>query len=320
MARHPRAGMPLRRGARRATATMRSCRSRIRGLRSRRCRSPSPAAGAIRKGRRSSANVQIHQDHIIENYTESIHGEGLLKKGLIVSATCASCHTAHLQLPHTDPNSSIARKNIAATCTKCHAQIETVHRKVIKGELWEREAHVLPACVDCHQPHKARKVFYDQGMSDKDCLRCHSRKELVSSKNGRSLYVAQEHLGESRHVRVACSQCHAGVNVAKVRPCETITQPVDCASCHAEVAQQYVKSTHGQLDRASGSQRSDAARSATARTGSSASFSRSRRRSPRTFRVCAHGATAKERRRRSGTPVTRRTSSSITTRASMARA
>ena len=189
----------------------------------------------------------IHQDHIIENYTESIHGEGLLKKGLIVSATCASCHTAHMQLPHTDPNSSIARKNIAATCTKCHAQIETVHRKVIKGELWEREAHVLPACVDCHQPHKARKVFYDQGMSDKDCLRCHSRQDLVSSKNGRSLYVAQEHLGESRHVRVACSQCHAGVNVAKVRPCETITQPVDCASCHAEVAQQYVKSTHGQL-------------------------------------------------------------------------
>ncbi len=190
---------------------------------------------------------QIHQDHIIENYTESIHGEGLLKKGLIVAATCASCHTAHFQLPHTDPNSSIARKNIAATCTKCHAQIETVHRKVIKGELWEREAHVLPACVDCHQPHKARKVFYDQGMADKDCLRCHSRKDLVSTKDGRSLYVAQEHLGESRHVRVACSQCHSGVNVAKVRPCETITQPVDCGSCHVEVAQQYVKSTHGQL-------------------------------------------------------------------------
>jgi hypothetical protein len=148
-------------------------------------------------------------------------------------------------LPHTDPASSIARRNIAATCTQCHAQIEMVHRKVIKGELWEQEVHVLPACVDCHQPQA--RGFYDQGMADKDCLRCHARPEIVSSKNGRSLYVAQEQLGTSRHVRTACSQCHAGVNVAKARPCETITQPVDCASCHAEVAQQYTGSMHGQL-------------------------------------------------------------------------
>ena len=44
----------------------------------------------------------IHQDHILENYSESIHGEGLLKKGLVVSATCVSCHSAHRILPHTD--------------------------------------------------------------------------------------------------------------------------------------------------------------------------------------------------------------------------
>lgn len=190
----------------------------------------------------------IHQDHILENYSESIHGEGLLRKGLIVSATCASCHTAHSILPHTDPASSIARKNIATTCTKCHAQIELVHRKVIKGELWEKEAHVLPACVDCHQPHKARRVFYDQGMADKDCLRCHQRSDLVSARDGRSMTVKPAELAGSRHSRIACSQCHAGVNVAKERPCETITQKVTCGSCHAEISQLYVQSTHGQLN------------------------------------------------------------------------
>lgn len=82
-------------------------------------------------------NRIIHQANILENYSESIHGEGLLRKGLIVAPTCASCHTAHLILPHTDPGSSVARRNIAATCTKCHAEIEAVHRKVIKGELRE---------------------------------------------------------------------------------------------------------------------------------------------------------------------------------------
>ena len=95
---------------------------------------------------------EIHQDHILENFSESIHGEGLLKKGLIVAPNCASCHTAHNILPHTDPASSIARSNIAGTCTQCHAEIESVHQKVIRGELWEKQAHVLPACVDCHPP------------------------------------------------------------------------------------------------------------------------------------------------------------------------
>jgi len=188
----------------------------------------------------------IPEHNILSNYQESIHGEGLLKKGLVVAANCASCHTSHNILPHTDPKSSIARKNIAATCTKCHAQIEAVHRKTIKGELWEKEANVLPACVDCHQPHKARKVFYNQGMADADCMRCHSNEKLRAH-DGRKLFVEVSEVQDSRHAKVACSQCHSEVNASRVRPCETITKGVDCASCHAEIGQQYQKSKHGQL-------------------------------------------------------------------------
>ncbi|HEU4724498.1 MAG TPA: cytochrome c3 family protein [Candidatus Eisenbacteria bacterium] len=189
----------------------------------------------------------IHQDHILENFSESIHGEGLLKKGLTVAPNCASCHTPHSILPHTDPASSIARANIAKTCTQCHAEIEAVHRKVIKGELWEKESHRLPACVDCHQPHKVRKVFYDQGMADKDCMRCHGDAEIKASAGGRSLTVRGDDLAHSRHSKVSCSQCHTGVSPSRVRACETIVQKVDCASCHAEVGQEYQASMHGQL-------------------------------------------------------------------------
>jgi uncharacterized protein with PIN domain len=188
----------------------------------------------------------IHQDHILENYSESIHGEGLLRKGLIVAANCASCHTAHNILPHTDPASSIARGNIARTCTTCHARIEDVHRKVIKGELWEKEARVLPACIDCHQPHKVRKVFYTQGMADTDCLECHQQRQLVAT-DGRAMFVDEREHQQSRHAKIACSQCHSGVNVSRRRPCETITTQVDCGACHTEVAQQYARSQHGKL-------------------------------------------------------------------------
>ena len=200
-----------------------------------------------REGSPVALQRKIHQDHILENFSESIHGEGLLKKGLIVAPNCASCHTPHSILPHTDPASSIARANIAKTCTKCHAQIEIVHRKVIRGELWEKESNMLPACVDCHQPHKVRKVFYTQGMADKDCLRCHEKPGIKSSKDGRSVAVSPEELGYSRHSKVSCSQCHPEVSVSHLRPCETITKKVECSSCHAEIGQQYQVSMHGKL-------------------------------------------------------------------------
>jgi hypothetical protein len=128
----------------------------------------------------------------------------------------------------------------------CHTQIESVHRKVIKGELWEKEAHVLPACVDCHQPHTIRKVFYDQGMADKDCLRCHEQKDL-RAKDGRSMFVDTDELTHSRHMSVACSQCHSDVNVSHTRPCDAIKSKVDCSSCHAQVGEQYAISIHGKL-------------------------------------------------------------------------
>jgi len=201
-----------------------------------------------REGTPVSRNRTIAQDNILENYSESIHGEALLKKGLSVAPTCATCHTPHLILPHTDPASSINRRNIAATCTKCHSQIETVHRKIIRGALWEKQANVLPACVDCHQPHKIRNVFYTQGMADADCLHCHADEKLRRARDGQSMYVNLGEVSHSRHTKVACSQCHSEVNASRVRPCETLTRGVDCTSCHEEVGRQYISSTHGQLN------------------------------------------------------------------------
>jgi hypothetical protein len=166
--------------------------------------------------------------------------------GLTVSATCVSCHTAHSILPHTDPNSSIARRNIAATCTQCHGNIEIVHRKTIRGELWEKESNVLPACVDCHQPHKVRNVFYDLGMANADCMRCHADPNL-KARDGRSMAVNAPEIADSRHAKISCSQCHSEVTVSHVRPCETITHKVDCSKCHDAVGVDYGQSIHGQL-------------------------------------------------------------------------
>ena len=191
----------------------------------------------------------IPQDKILENYTESIHGEGLFKRGLGVTAVCTSCHTPHFVLPHTDPRSSISKRNIAKTCTKCHVQIEVVHRKVIRGELWEKQPHLIPACIDCHEPHKIRRVFYSQGMADRDCLRCHERPDIMPASGIReaSLHVKESELAGSRHARVACVQCHTGGTPSNERPCVTMTTKVDCSICHTNQVEQYNEGIHGQL-------------------------------------------------------------------------
>lgn len=199
------------------------------------------------EGQPVQSQREIHQSHIIENYTESIHGEGLFQKGLSVTATCISCHKAHDILPHTDERSSIAHQNITATCLQCHNQIEQVHRKVINGELWEKDPKSIPVCVDCHQPHKVRKVFYDQGVADRDCLMCHGKSDIVSSKDQHSLFINYEDVQKSSHAKVSCAQCHSQVAVSKVRPCEMITKKVDCGVCHTDQVSQYQQSTHGKL-------------------------------------------------------------------------
>ena len=196
-----------------------------------------------------SLTHKIPQNNILGNYMDSIHGEGLFRRGLTVTAVCTSCHSAHFVLPHTDARSSISKQNVVKTCTKCHARIEAVHQKVIRGEMWEKTPHLIPVCVDCHEPHKIRRVFYAQGMSDRDCLRCHGNPELKAMRGGRavSMYVKQDELTGSRHSRTACVQCHTNASPGGDRPCRTMTTAVDCSSCHAAVVTQYRESRHGQL-------------------------------------------------------------------------
>ena len=199
-----------------------------------------------------SITHDIPQDRIFENYSQSIHGEGVFEKGLAVTAVCTSCHTSHDILPHTDPRSSVSPQRVVETCLVCHANIEQVHRKVIEGELWEKEPHKVPNCVDCHAPHKVRRPFYPEGMANKDCLLCHNRAALTMTRGGKevSLYVDETAYAGSAHADVGCAQCHVEASKNLERPCETVTRKVDCSPCHAEAVQLYDSGWHAQKRRA----------------------------------------------------------------------
>ncbi|MEW5923943.1 MAG: cytochrome c3 family protein [Candidatus Zixiibacteriota bacterium] len=202
-----------------------------------------------KEGTPVTRTYNIPQDSILTHYSFSIHGEGLFKQGLTVSAVCTDCHTAHNVLNHLDPKSSIHRDNVPKTCQKCHGRIEQVHKKVISGELWEKEPNKVPVCVDCHAPHQIRRVFYDEGMADKQCLKCHSNPNLTAMRDGQkvSMYVDTLETHGSMHRSVTCAQCHTGASPTHDRPCETVINKVDCSICHTEVVEIYMTSIHGKL-------------------------------------------------------------------------
>ncbi len=199
-----------------------------------------------REGAPVARVYDITEHNILSNYSQSIHGEGLFKKGLSVTAACVDCHTSHLILPHTDIRSSTSPKNVAKTCMKCHTRIEDVHVTVIEGEKWRNDPQSIPACTDCHTPHKARKESMTLTLADNACLKCHKKKDVHKVEDGKiiSLTVERDLIKGSVHGEITCVKCHCDVNPSLKRPCTTADQ-VDCKSCHLLVGEEYDKSGHG---------------------------------------------------------------------------
>ncbi len=204
-----------------------------------------------REGAPVARTRNIPQERILENYSMSMHGAGLLRAGLTVTAVCTSCHTSHEILPHTDPRSSINRDNVATTCTRCHAQIEQVHVQFIEGRLWETEPNKIPSCIDCHAPHVIRRVVYEAGAANANCLRCHSDPGLTMEREGQviSLFLDEQAYNSTSHSGTACAQCHTEVTASlqASRACETVVSPVDCGICHAQQVTDYGTSLHGRV-------------------------------------------------------------------------
>jgi len=200
-----------------------------------------------KEGEVVARGYDVSEHNIVENYTQGIHGKGLFEAGLVVTATCNDCHDNHLVLPHTSPNSSISTARIAGTCMKCHTRIEVAHKKVIKGELWEKNPSIIPACSSCHPPHIVDVPRAQARISDNSCMKCHKDQNLHKMFDGDSisLFVDTNELPNSVHKNISCTNCHTEVSVHLDRPCST-NEAVDCSSCHAETFDMYFESGHGQ--------------------------------------------------------------------------
>ncbi len=174
---------------------------------------PNLCARCHREGQRAAVRYTGTQHEIISNYSESIHGKGLLKSGLTVTATCTSCHTAHGELPAKDPESTVNSRNMPQTCGKCHHGIEEQFVQSVHSATVTKTDKPLPVCSDCHTAHSIRRADEDGfklEIMDR-CGRCHSEiaKSYFDTYHGKV-----SRLGYTKTAK--CYDCHGAHDIQKV--------------------------------------------------------------------------------------------------------
>jgi hypothetical protein len=201
---------------------------------------PQLCARCHREGEKAALRYQGPQHQIVESYTESIHGKGLLKSGLTVTATCTGCHTAHGVLPRTDPASSVHRDNVPKTCGGCHHGIEEQFEQSIHHTLVGKTDKQLPVCNDCHSAHTITRADADGFKLDimQKCGRCHGEiaKTYFDTYHGK---VSQ--LGYTKTAK--CYDCHGAHDIRRVSdPASHLSRDnvvATCQKCHPGATRRF---------------------------------------------------------------------------------
>jgi cytochrome b subunit of formate dehydrogenase/nitrate/TMAO reductase-like tetraheme cytochrome c subunit len=156
----------------------------------------------------------------VSEYETSVHGQALRKDGLIVSATCVSCHGFHDVREADDPDAPTSRRNLPATCGTCHAGILATYLEGVHGAAFEEGSEDVPVCNDCHREHAVKDpALADSSVSTAlvagTCARCHADDKLAnlygfsasrSLSWGRSYHGIANTYGEKAAAN--CASCH----------------------------------------------------------------------------------------------------------------
>lgn len=178
-------------------------------------------------------------------YHETVHGLAIEQGGLIVSATCSDCHTAHLVLPSDSTRSSVARDNIPATCGTCHTGVQnsyatSAHGRALDDPPADAE-HTAPVCNTCHSAHGVvppdeswRTAVVDE------CGECHEAlyETYFDTYHGKVTRLGSE-------ITARCSDCHTPHDnlppddpASSVHPANLVET---CGACHEESSARFVQ-------------------------------------------------------------------------------
>jgi len=165
------------------------------------------------KNGQANKHTQLKEVDAYADYSTSIHGKGLLEKGLLVSAICTDCHTTHHELKASDSASSVNPANVPTTCAKCHKSIYEEYLSSDHSIKNNTDKLKYPTCTDCHSAHVISEIDKDKFMLQVtvQCGKCH---EKLAETYKETYHGKAYQLGDLRAAR--CSDCHGSHYILKV--------------------------------------------------------------------------------------------------------
>jgi len=186
--------------------------------------------------------------HASDFYLDSIHGQALLKKGILKAPSCNDCHGVHDIKRSIDESSHTHHATIVQTCGACHAKEEQAVAASIHGQALADGKRNAPVCTDCHTAHQITAPLTTQfkAASDQVCGRCHQDRlaNYRDTYHGKAMALARP--GSAADVKVAaCYDCHGAHNVyppSDQRSLLSSSHIVNtCRECHPGVNRSFTE-------------------------------------------------------------------------------
>jgi nitrate/TMAO reductase-like tetraheme cytochrome c subunit len=179
---------------------------------------------------------------VFEHFQDSVHGRGLSRSGLTVSANCSSCHGAHDIRAPGDPESPVHRARVADTCATCHQGIQHVYAESVHGQKVAGGELGAAVCSDCHTSHEIRRSETEGWRLDaiRECGTCHVAKIGTYRDTYHGKVTA---LGFTRIA--TCADCHGSHDILPSSHPQSMISSArrlsTCQSCHPGANENFIK-------------------------------------------------------------------------------
>ncbi len=170
-----------------------------------------------------------------QEYSRSVHGRGLMMGGLLVSASCASCHGSHDIHLNDNPKSPMHASNVTNTCGACHVGVLRWYKKSVHGKRHAAGDNKAPVCTSCHLGHQIANPERQEAQlaALSKCGGCHEKELATYRKSYHGKVTALGYAGIAK-----CSDCHGIHRVFHSSdPRSTVHEnnlATTCRNCHPD--------------------------------------------------------------------------------------
>jgi cytochrome b subunit of formate dehydrogenase len=206
----------------------------------------SKTCGKCHDDAKLTTDYRMGKSEAAAHYADSIHGQALIKMGLVVAPSCNNCHGVHDIKRSIDKDSRSNHANIATTCGTCHLGIEETYNASVHGQLLVKGDPKGPVCIDCHSAHDIEKpaTAHFKQLSDQSCGKCHEDRlaHYRDTYHGKAMALGQPNVASTV---AACYDCHGHHDVFPVSDSRSRLSKekivATCQQCHPGVNEKFTQ-------------------------------------------------------------------------------